>query len=355
MNMFNNKQNVEMMRKLAEGELELLVEEINNSKKSLLKAETIEEIISIRENVQKMTKGMQGFDEQMDYITHQIDENRQTINRHRNELLKLENVLETECSIRNSKNELVFKKSQDMTALVDEMNAKIQASVERTDHMEKLLTIIAGTIKEINATGLSMKNQVKTFIETAQNVTSNISGIASIAEQTNLLALNASIEAARAGEAGKGFAVVAEEIRKLSDGTKALLDHMTQFLGDLEKASMKTSEEVAATTVGIEKITTEIQEVDRNIQESKVNTTVLKNEIEKMIGYVVEIEGSIRENKLKNTITQIDFVKNAAVELEHTNQGLESAVESAKRLAEMHSTLMETVNQFNSYKILGNK
>lgn len=353
--MFGNKQNVEMMRKLAEGELELLLEEINNSKKSLLKAETVEEIISIKKNVQEMVKGIEGFDEQISYIAHQVDENRDTIRKHMNELSKLENVFEAECNNRSIKCESVFEKSQNMSVLVEEMNTKIQTSVERTNHMEELLVVIAGTIKEMNATGRSMKKQVKTFIETAQNVTSNISGIASIAEQTNLLALNASIEAARAGEAGKGFAVVAEEIRKLSDGTKELLDHMTQLLGDLEKASMKTSEEVEATTIGIEKVTTEIQEVDKNIQESKTNTTLLKNEIEKMTGYVVKIEESIKESKSQSATTHGDYVKKVSVELENTDQSLGAVIESIKVLTGMYINLTDTINQFNSYKILSNK
>ncbi len=353
--MFNNKQNVEMMRKLAEGELEILLEEINNSKKALLKAETVEEIISIKKKLKNMTKGLEGFDEQVSHIVHQVDESRQFINKHINELSGLEDSLVAECNSRNTQCEIISEKSQGMTELVKEMNAKIQASVERTKHMEQLLVVITGTITEINTTGKSMKKQVKTFIETAQNVTSNISGIASIAEQTNLLALNASIEAARAGEAGKGFAVVAEEIRKLSDGTKELLDHMTQFLGDLENASMKTSEEVEATTIGIEKITTEIQEVDRNIQDSKTNTDLLKNEIETMTGYVSEVESSIKQSKAQSAVTNFDCVKTASLELKETDQVLVTATQSIKALTGIYADLMDTLKELNSYKILSGK
>lgn len=352
---FSNKQTTDLMRKLAQGELDLLLEEIQNSKKSLVKAETIEEIICIRQNIQKVIGDVQSLDEQIDTIAYPIDENRHMIKRHIYELSKLQDALESEHNIRNSRYELVLEKSQGMTELVEDMHANIQNSVDRTGYIEKLLTVIAGTVEEINATSLAMRQQVQTFIGTAQNVTSNISGITSIAEQTNLLALNASIEAARAGEAGRGFAVVAEEIRKLSDGTKALLDHMTLHLDDLEKASIRTGEEVEATGLGIEKITSEIQEVDKNIQESKFITTSLKKEIEKMTVYVGEIQSGIKGSKLQKSIANGDYVKNVAIDLEQMNQNMELTMASIKILRGIHRDLRDILSQFNRYKILSHK
>lgn len=352
--MFRNKQDVEMAKKLAQGELQSLLDQINDSKNAILEAETVEEIIAIKNNVAALKENINLYNQDVSSVIKCVNSNEDLLTKHSSILNRLEQILEEDRVNREQKGIDIFEQSSAMGGLTNEMQVKIQASVERTKHMEELLMVITGTIKEINTTGNSMKKQVKTFIETAQNVTSNISGISSIAEQTNLLALNASIEAARAGEAGKGFAVVAEEIRKLSEGTKELLEHMTKFLGELENASMKTSEEVEATTIGIEKITSEIEEVGRNIEDSKVNTDLLDSEIKKTIECVNKVSKGIEEIKVQGQITHIEYVKDSCESIKEVERSIGDTIKAFKNLEEHCCGINDSIKAFEGYKVLGN-
>ncbi|MCF4166935.1 methyl-accepting chemotaxis protein [Zavarzinia compransoris] len=103
----------------------------------------------------------------------------------------------------------------------------------------------------------SIAADLRTLVDSLEDVRKVARRIDGIARQTNLLALNASIEAARAGEAGRGFAVVAAEVKALArstsiateeiDATLVMLsDHSTHLIAE----SADVSQRVAAVEAG---------------------------------------------------------------------------------------------------------
>lgn len=71
--------------------------------------------------------------------------------------------------------------------------------------------------------------------------------IAEITQKTNLLALNAAIIAAQAGEHGRSFGVVAEEVRSLSQQTAKSTGAIGKIIGEIQKATRESVEQVSQT------------------------------------------------------------------------------------------------------------
>lgn len=191
--------------------------------------------------------------------------------------------------------EQITATSTDMTVWIGGIGEEVQQVANNISSDKERFEKVQERFNFIDNTAQSMKEQVDLFVEVANNVSDNMSGIANIAEQTNLLALNASIEAARAGEAGRGFAVVAEEIRQLSDGTKSLLENMNNFVQTLQEASQKSAEGVEATTQGINEVKGEINKVTETMEKNQKHINKIATDTKQIAHsseeYVQSVEG----------------------------------------------------------------
>lgn len=132
----------------------------------------------------------------------------------------------------------------------------IEASVEQAQCQVGGLKESSGQVQEHFTV---MQNTFADFQNSVQNIKDCMGKIIAIANQTNMLALNASIEAARAGEQGKGFAVVAEEVKKLANEIKDLVNTVDISIGDVENGTEKLNESIQLSTDALEK---SIEEVD---------------------------------------------------------------------------------------------
>lgn len=337
--MFKSKKDLKLVKMLMEGELNGLLQEIKEQRDAIINAETVEDILFIKEVLnQTMGEYLEGT-QALNQVASAIANKKSEIMGSVQDISAIANVIQRGIKeYKHTKDSLKDNYQGTGTALKT-VKEEINVSVKTTENSERLIDTILEDVKHIDKNSKVMKQQVNTFVDTAKNVSNNMTGIANIAEQTNLLALNASIEAARAGEAGKGFAVVAEEIRKLSDGTKELLDDMNKFLKDFQNASLKTNEEVEATTDGISKVEKQLEEVAENIRADKrviINAQVQMKEVESAILQFASISSTEQEafSKISENVSNVESIVSHIGSISDDLYTLENNVKDIKQKME---------------------
>jgi methyl-accepting chemotaxis protein len=202
--------------------------------------------------------------------------------------------------------------AEEVSSSMEQMNSNIHQNADNSSQTEKIAIQAAIDAKESGET-------VTQAVLAMNKIAEKISIIEEIARNTNLLALNAAIEAARAGEQGKGFAVVASEIRKLaersqkaaaeitdlaketvdvSEGSRARLE---KLVPDIQRTSELVEEISGASReqqIGVEQITTAIQQLDNIIQSNAASSEELASTSEELSSQADELLGTIEFFKL---------------------------------------------------------
>lgn len=166
--------------------------------------------------------------------------------------------------------------AEQMAATVQEIGNYGQNIAEKTQQVSSVTTqgelATKLAIEGMEQIAISVDQSVKKvdiLSELSERI-ANISGnIKKVADHTSLLAINAAIEAARAGEAGKGFAVVAEEVKSLSNQTRAATMEVHAVVEQLQEETKEIFEAMHASKNAVKTGSKAIREVDVRMGEIK--------------------------------------------------------------------------------------
>lgn len=124
---------------------------------------------------------------------------------------------------------------------IDELAKNAKVAVEKG---MDAISVLEKKGEETTAITKRITVDMDALVEESHSIGKIIGVINDIAEQTNLLSLNASIEAARAGEAGRGFAVVADEIRRLAEQSVEAAGEIARIVNGIRQQTEGTVETV---------------------------------------------------------------------------------------------------------------
>lgn len=161
----------------------------------------------------------------------------------------------------------------------EQTNIMVEASGKALEEVSlgaKAMDTLHTHAKDVERDNIETVQYVVTLNDRTAEVKKILGIIDDISIQTHLLALNASVEASRAGDAGRGFSVVADEIKNLSEQTKAATGDITAILAQLDS-------DVEQVTASIDHSVKTVGEQNSLIEETKAKFDAIDSGVNQLI------------------------------------------------------------------------
>lgn len=338
---------VERIEKLAKGDLQSEVPQIDSNDETGILAKATEEIV----------RGMNNMIGDVDYLLGAMSEGDFSVESKASDqyagdfkgiLVSINKIkvsmIETLSGIKEAASQVSAGSSQmaesaadlaegatDQAGSVEELRATIMDVADQVKRDSEETSTAHVGIRQVGEIAQKSRNEMeemKAAMErinnTSRKIGDIIASIEEIASQTNLLSLNASIEAARAGEMGKGFAVVAGEIGKLA--------------GESAQAAVDTRELIESS----------VREVEAGNQITEKTADSLKSVVENLESVVSSIE-NINEasQRQSNAMQQIDMgIEQISGVVQNTSATAEETSATSEELSAQAEMLDQLVKRF---------
>lgn len=336
----NIKKSIQMVGRLAEGNLDVWVDDKLLKKKDEigeLSRVTITLRDTMRSTIKEITDNAKALLEASQLLGTAADNTNGTMNDVRTAVSQVVDNSQLQAENSQSTSEQMKIMGDNITETSNEAEllsgnaASMQLSSEKASKTLLSLRQINEDVKKIIGEVQEQTNRTNESVKKIQAATTFIN---SIAEDTGLLSLNASIEAARAGDSGLGFAVVAEQIKNLSE------------------QSNESSKEIEATAEVLRADSEKAVQAMQQMQEIIASQSESMQETQQVVAEVIEEIASSMKSiaQIKESSGRLEGARNEVLQaVEHLSEISAENLDSTKSTYEQTEIVADTFKQvYNS-------
>lgn len=336
----NIKKSIQMVGRLAEGNLDVWVDDKLLKKKDEigeLSRVTITLRDTMRSTIKEITDDAKALLEASQLLGTAADNTNGTMKDVRTAVSQVVDNSQLQAENSQSTSEQMKIMGDNITETSNEAEmlsgnaASMQLSSEKASKTLLSLRQINEDVKKIIGEVQEQTNRTNESVKKIQAATTFIN---SIAEDTGLLSLNASIEAARAGDSGRGFAVVAEQIKNLSE------------------QSNESSKEIEATAEVLRADSEKAVQAMQQMQEIIASQSESMQETQQVVAEVIEEIASSMKSiaQIKESSGRLEGARNEVLQaVEHLSEISAENLDSTKSTYEQTEIVADTFKQvYNS-------